>query len=53
MQTSLRQKTLAPQPRKRPEYVAVVRFFDDIDDARDLVRLEVGEARAILIAERG
>lgn len=65
MQTKRRQQH-SPMPRAhRPEYVAVVRmpdgtrdtfhvrFADSIDDARDLVRLEVGEARAILVAERG
>lgn len=64
MQSKRKPKPAAEQRTKRPEYVAVVRmldgtkdifhvrFADSIDDARELVLLEVGEARAILVAER-
>lgn len=65
MQTKRRQQHSPPPRANRPEYVAVVRmldgssdtfhvrFADSLEDARDLVRLEVGKVRTILIAERG
>lgn len=65
MQTNRRQKNSPAQQKHRPEYLAVVRFLDDttdtfrvrfadgIDDARELVLMEVGDVRTILITERG
>ncbi len=55
----------ASRAKPRPEFVAAVRyldgrrdifhvrFADDIEDARALVRSELGDLRSLLIAPRG
>ncbi|MDD2884360.1 MAG: hypothetical protein PHT48_04850 [Dechloromonas sp.] len=54
----------AARTTRRPEYIAAVRYPDgrrdlfhivnanDLADARELVLLEVGDVRSLLIAER-
>ncbi len=65
MSAALRQKkTVPPLKPQRTEYLAAVRYPDgrrdlfrilnavDLADARELVMLEIGDARCVLIAPR-
>lgn len=65
MSVAERQPRAAQRARKhRPEYIAAVRYpdgsrdlfhiinADNLDDARELVLLEVGDVRSLLVAER-
>lgn len=59
-----RQTTTAPPPTARRQYIAAVRYPDGrrelfhvvnaehLADARELVLLEVGDVRSLLLAER-
>ncbi len=61
---SKRHSAASSEPRRRPEYVAAVRYpdgsrdifhvrnADDIDDARELVISEVGDLLSLVIALR-
>lgn len=62
--SSPRRSATPSEPRRRPEYVAAVRYpdgsrdifhvryADDIDDARALVMSEVGDLLSLVIAQR-
>lgn len=64
MQTQRKRAKPEVARRVRPEFIAAVRYIDgsrdifhirnadDIDDARDLVMCEIGEARSVVIAQR-
>lgn len=63
--TSPRKPETTAAPRRRPEYIAAVRYpdgrrdlfhvrnADDLDDARALVISEVGDVAALVISQRG